>query len=143
MSIHRRWYIVAGVAAAIAGLIGVLAVFGGSTSPRKYVASKYSRAASDDLDGAQAYRSPLAPSVVAAAIAGAWRPADRVTDASGHYLRYSDDVITVFPSGKGSLIRVEDADRAYRRYHSTVHGYWGFSSGQGEAGRGGGPGSGK
>ncbi|WP_412539804.1 DUF4247 domain-containing protein [Longispora sp. K20-0274] len=139
----RKWYIVTGVAAALAALLGGIALFGSSSSPRAYVAKSFSRSTADDVDSAQAYRSAKAPSAVAAMIRGKWKPAEEFADASGYYLRYSDDVVAVFPNGTGSLIRVEDSDRAYRRYHSHVGGYWGFTTGQGEAGRGGGPGSGK
>ncbi|MGY0232439.1 DUF4247 domain-containing protein [Longispora urticae] len=139
----RKWYVFGGIAAVLALVLGGIAVFGSATSPRGYVSRSFTRSAVDDVDGSQAYRSTKAPAAVAAMIRGGWKPAEEFADASGYYLRYSDDVVAVFPRGSGSLIRVEDSDRAYRRYHSHVGGYWGFTTGQGEAGRGGGPGSGK
>src|SRR5262245_33084747 len=90
------------------GVLGV-AVFSGSFSPRNYVDESYHRTADRDLDGgrARAYTSNRTPTMVANEIAGEWRPVDRFADGSGVYLRYADDVITVFPLAAGSLILVE------------------------------------
>lgn len=135
----------------VAGLLGAIGVavlgvatFSGNFSPRNYVDGTYHRAADRDLDGgvAKAYTSDRQPTTVADDIAGAWRPADRYADGSGVYLRYADDVITVFPLAAGSLILVEPTGTAYPRYFPVVGGYWGWRT-PAEGTRGGGPGAGK
>jgi hypothetical protein len=127
------------VFAVVAGIIAVIMLLGG-TSVRDHVDGNYARAAAMDQDGDAAYTSALAPSVVTAAIVGAWKPVSQYADTSGVYLRYNDDLIYVRPEGKGSVIRVDDVDRGYRRYYSHVGGVWGVSSGHGESFRGRGPG---
>lgn len=143
MSRHGKWFLAAG-AAGVAGLVlAAFVIFAGSFSVAGFVSSKYSRASAQDIDDAKAYTVNRRPSLVADEITKAWKPADSFADASGVYLRYSDDVVAIFPRGRGSLIMVEDADRAYRRYHSHVGSHWGWNSRYGGDYRGGGPGSGK
>lgn len=138
----KTWFWIAGIFAVIAGIIAIVMVARG-TSVRDYVDDTYSRASTLDRDDEIAYTSTLAPSAVTAAIAGAWKPVSQYADASGVYLRYNDDMVLVRPEGRGSVIRVDDVDRAYRRYHSHVGGTWGWTSGHGESFRGRGPGAGK
>lgn len=130
-----------------AGLGGLGLLFTGlflfSGSPRSYVSGHYTRATGYDRGTARAYTSGLAPTVVAGAIASHWKPAGRVADGSGVYLRYSDDMIAVRPRGRGSLITVDNFSNGYHHYYSHVGGWWVPSGGTGERFRGGGPGAGK
>ncbi|MGW1677559.1 DUF4247 domain-containing protein [Saccharopolyspora sp. NPDC002376] len=142
----KFWFALAGVAAVLALIIGLVAVFSTGTSPRGYIANNYTRAANLDLSGDadnRAYTSPKAPSAVAFEISKKWRPQSQYTDSSGIYLRYSDDAVVIKPHQRGSVIHVMDARHAYHRYHSHVGGVWGWSSPRGESFRGRGPGAGK
>ncbi|MGX7825609.1 DUF4247 domain-containing protein [Actinokineospora sp. 24-640] len=138
----KTWFWIAGVFTLIAGIIAVVMVARG-TSVRDHVADTYSRASNLDQDEETAYTSSALPSVVTAGIVGAWKPVAQYADASGVYLRYNDDMVLVRPHNGGSVIRVDDVDRAYRRHHSHVGGQWGWTSGHGESFRGRGPGAGK
>lgn len=138
----KTWFWIAGIFTALAGIIAI-AVLARGTTVRDHVDDTYTRASVLDVDDEIAYTSTAAPSVVTAAIAGAWRPVSQYADASGVYLRYNDDMVLVRPHQGGSVIRVDDVDRAYRRYHSHVGGVWGWTSGHGESFRGRGPGAGK
>ncbi len=138
----KAWFWIAGIFAVVAGIIAIVMVARG-TSVRDYVDDTYSRAANLDRDDEIAYTSTSSPSAVTAAITGAWKPVSQYADASGVYLRYNDDMVLVRPEGRGSVIRVDDVDRAYRRYHTHVGSTWGWTSGHGESFRGRGPGAGK
>ncbi|GAA4414212.1 DUF4247 domain-containing protein [Actinokineospora soli] len=138
----KTWFWISGLLAGIAAIIAIIVIARG-TSVRDYVDDTYTRAATLDLDDEIAYTSTAAPSVVTSTIVGAWKPVSQYADASGVYLRYNDDMVLVRPHNGGSVIRVDDVDRAYRRYHSHVGGYWGWTSGHGESFRGRGPGAGK
>lgn len=138
----RFWFWMAGILAAIAGVIAI-AMFARGTTVRDYVDNTYTRAANLDRGEEIAFTSTQAPTLVAANIAGKWKPVSQYADASGVYLRYNDDMVLVRPQGKGSVIRVDDVERAYRTYHSSVGGHWGWTSGHGESFRGRGPGAGK
>lgn len=138
----KTWFWIAGIFAVIAGIIAI-AMLARGTSVRDYVEDTYTRTATLDQDEEIAYTSTAAPSVVTAALVGAWKPVSQYADGSGTYLRYNDDMVLVRPHNGGSVIRVDDVDRAYRRYHSHVGGYWGWTSGHGESFRGRGPGAGK
>lgn len=142
MTKHRRWFIV-GIALALVGvLVAGISIVGGNFSVRGYVADKFQRSRANDIDDdAMAYTSGKTPSAVAAQITKAWEPADEVVDASGVYLRYSNDSVVILPAAVGSLILVEDVRTARHRYSGHTGGYWGWGSGNGV--RGGGPGSGK
>jgi hypothetical protein len=125
-------------------IIGSFTVFSGSFTPRSYVANHYQRAVSRDIGGdARAYTSTKAPTRVADEISKAWSPAGRYADGSGVYLRYSNDSVVLRPNGTGTLILVEGLRTAYRRYSGTVGGSGWIGRGDGNSGRGGGPGSGK
>ena len=82
---------------------------------------------------------------MAASIAGKWKPAERLADPSGYFLRYRNDIVavTAAPEGGGSRIFVDEERRGYARWYPYVGGYWGTYSGPGEGFRGGGPGAGK
>ncbi|SDD95153.1 DUF4247 domain-containing protein [Actinokineospora iranica] len=138
----RFWFWTAGIFGLIAGIVAIAMIARG-TSVRGYVERTYTRAASMDVGEERAYTSPNAPSAVSANIVGQWKPVSQYADASGIYLRYNDDMVLIRPQGKGSVIRVDDIDRAYRSHHSSVGGHWGWTSGHGESFRGRGPGAGK
>lgn len=140
---HRALFLVAALLA-VAGLItGGTALLLGDLSPRRYVASHYTRAQAEDIGGdALAYRSPKQPDQVAADVTGRWQPAAEYVDGSGVYLRYAEDTVVILPFAAGSLILVERLTTAYPRYYGHVGGYWGWSN-RGADFRGGGPGSGK
>ncbi len=129
MTPHRKLFVF-GIALALAGvLVAGFAVFVGNFSARGYVADKFTRSTSDDIgNDAIAYTSSKAPTQVAAQIRNVWEPADEVVDASGVYLRYSDDAIVILPAAIGSLILVEKVSTAYARHHSHVSGYWGWAA---------------
>ncbi|MGA8117198.1 MAG: DUF4247 domain-containing protein [Actinocatenispora sp.] len=137
----RSWFVLAAVLGGIGVLFTGLFLFSGS--PRSYVSGHYSRASHYDRGTARAYTSGSSPSSVAGAIASSWRPAGRVVDGSGIYLRYSDDLIAVRPRGRGSLITVDGFKNGYHHYYSHVGYYWLPIGGHGELLRGGGPGAGK
>ncbi|MCI2422779.1 DUF4247 domain-containing protein [Saccharopolyspora sp. K220] len=142
----KFWFVLAGAAAVLALIIGLVTIFSTGTGPRGYVANTYTRAAHLDLPGDsdnRAYTSTLLPSAVAYQISSKWRPQSQYTDSSGIYLRYSDDAVVIKPQAPGSVIHVMDVDHAYRRYHSHVGGFWGWGSPHGESFRGRGPGAGK
>ncbi len=138
----RFWFWVAGVFAVIAGFVAVAALARGTTV-RSYVEQTYSRQQAADVGDERAYSSPNPPSAVTSNIVGQWKPVSQFADASGVYLRYNDDMVLVRPRGTGSVILVDDVERAYRNHYSSLGGNWGWSSGHGEAFRGRGPGAGK
>ncbi|GAB2993861.1 hypothetical protein GCM10027184_55490 [Saccharothrix stipae] len=138
----RFWFWTAGILGVVAGVIAI-AILARGTTVRDHVDSTYTRAANLDRGEEIAFTSPRAPSLVAADIIGRWKPVSQYADASGVYLRYNDDMVLVRPQGTGSVIRIDDVDRAYRTYHSSVGGNWGWTSGHGESFRGRGPGAGK
>ena len=142
----KFWFVLAGVAALLALVLAIVAIASTGSSVRSYVADHYTRAAHLDEPGNArnaAYTSPKRPSEVAQEITARWRPQSRYTDSTGIYLRYPDDAVVIRPYQSGSVIHVLDDDYAYRRYHSHVGGFWGWSSPHGETFRGGGPGAGK
>lgn len=141
----RYWFILAGVAAVFALILGMTTAFSTGLSPRSYVDHTYARAAHLDPPGrdSRAYTSRNDPTRVAADISDNWRPQNRYADGSGIYLRYSDDAIVVKPRDGGSLIEVMTARRAYNHYPGVVAGFWGWGGAYGESFRGHGPGVGK
>lgn len=140
----RIWYLLAACLGGIGLLIGSIAVFSGSFTPTSYVSKHYQRAASYDIGrDARAYTSRKSPTKVADEITRAWSPAGRYADGSGIYLRYSNDSVVLKPNGTGTLILVEGLRTAYRRYSGVVGGTGWSGRGDGNSGRGGGPGSGK
>lgn len=133
------------VVVGVAGIAGI-AVAGGSV--RGYLDATFARAEGDLVPGAAAgsrtYRSSEAPGPTADRIAAAWRPADRIDDASGSYLRYASSIVAVLPGPDGgAYVTYDDLDRGYRRWYVFVGPRWGRRVGFGEGFRGGGPGLGK
>ena len=91
-------------------------------------------------------RSPHSVTRTAADISSAWKPAERLIDPGGTFLRYSDDIVAVTPRAEGgSTVYLDDEDRGYDRWFPYVVGFWGFGGTGGPIGgtRGGGPGAGK
>lgn len=141
-----RVQVVIGLSLAALGLVAFLVLVGftATSSVRDFVADNYRLVAVRDGGRSREYSSPDPPSQVVAAIAGRWKPADRLTDPSGHFLRYRDDYVVVASDGAGgSRIYVDDEEEGYRRWHGHVGGSWGTYSGRAEDVRGGGPGAGK
>ncbi|GAA2596797.1 hypothetical protein GCM10010399_29310 [Dactylosporangium fulvum] len=141
---RRIWYVMAACLGVIGLFIGGLTLFSGSFSPRSYVSKHYQRAAVRDIGtDARAYVTTKSPTRVANEITGAWKPAGRYADGTGIYLRYSKDSVVLKPNGTGTLILVEPLRTAYNRYSGTVGGSGWVGRGDGNSGRGGGPGTGK
>lgn len=135
------------VALAVAGLavLGLVALLAGSRgSPRQTIASRY-ELVDREGGGSAVYASSSKPRAVADEIAEEWRPAERINDPGGYFLRYGGAMVavTAAPGGAGSRIYVDDDRRGYARWYPYVGGYWGTFSGRGEGFRGGGPGAGK
>ncbi len=142
----KFWFVIAAMTAVLALLVALVTIFSTGSGPRGFVANHYTRAAQLDIrgdDDNEAYTSTKAPSKVTAVITSAWEPITQHTDASGVYLRYSDDGVIIRPRGRGSVIHVMEIDDAYRHFHGVVAGYWGWTGTRGEAFRGRGPGAGK
>lgn len=122
-------------------LLGVIVLAGalisGSTSPRGWINSHYTRTA------AGTYRAQGTPLRVARDISRKFKPSDRAYDPSGVFLRYPGLVVAVLPDGRGSRVLVDNADRGYRRHYTYIGGRWGGPGGRGSIFRGGGPGAGK
>ena len=133
------------VLAGIGGLtFAILLAVTGFDSPRDFVDDRYTLVSSQDGGRSKEYSSPQPPSVVVQKIADRWQPADRVNDTAGFFLRYRDDIVAVMSDGAGgSRIYVDDEEEGYRHWYGHVGGYWGTYSSPAEAGRGGGPGTGK
>ena len=91
-------------------------------------------------------RSPDTVTRTAADISDAWKPAERLVDPGGTFLRYADDIVAVTPRAEGgSTVYLDDEDRGYNRWFPYVVGFWGLGGSGGPVGgtRGGGPGTGK
>jgi hypothetical protein len=138
------WFAIGGVLTIVAVIVALNLFLFNGTSVAAYIDKKYDRNTSLEHDReTRVYTSGKPPSRVTDEIVDAWRPISQHTDASGVYLRYSDDAVVVQPRGSGSVIRVLDVDRAYRHYYGHVGGVWGWTSTHGGSFRGGGPGAGK
>lgn len=122
-------------------LVGGLSSCG--SSPRSWVKDHYTSAGK--RDGADVYRTRDRVEKVTKDLTSAWKPADRITDPGGVFLRYSDELIAIRPiaNGGGTELSVDDADRGYASFYPYVGGWFGSYSGRAEGFRGGGPGSGK
>lgn len=137
---------------AVVGLVAVVGLFvGGGGGVRSHLADTYTRAPVSGTDAGTGggspsvvYTSPDPPAKVASRIAGAWKPAERINDPGGYFLRYRNEIVAVTSAaGGGSRIFVDDEDRGYARWYPYIGGRWGTFSGRGETFRGGGPGAGK
>ncbi|GAA2075901.1 DUF4247 domain-containing protein [Actinomadura alba] len=134
----KKWYIAGGLVAGLGVIALVGALVSGGSSPRGWIAKNYTRTAADT------FRASGMPTKVASDISRKHRPADRIYDPSGVFLRYPKVIVAVLPDGvQGSRITVDDADRGFRRYYSYVGARWGGPDGRISSFRGGGPGAGK
>ena len=127
-------------------LAGIAGIYGLSQrgSVRSYLLNAY-HVVEQDGDSYR-LRSPDDVTTTAADISAAWKPAERLVDPGGTFLRYADDIVAVTPRAEGgSTIYVDDEDRGYDRWFPYVVGFWGFGGSGGPVGgtRGGGPGAGK
>jgi hypothetical protein len=134
------------VAGGVLLLIAVVLLVGGlsscGSSPRSYIKGHYT--AAGRRDGADLFRTKQPVARVTRDLTKEWKPADRLTDPGGVFLRYRDDLVAIRPaSGGGSEISVDDADRGYAHWYPFVGGWFGTYSGRAESFRGGGPGTGK
>ncbi|HET9770244.1 MAG TPA: DUF4247 domain-containing protein [Acidimicrobiia bacterium] len=137
----------AALGAAGIGLVALLGVmFGTKGSVRSHIAGKYQRVEAESRGRSAVYTSTQPPGAVARSIAGAWKPAERVNDPGGYFLRYRTAIVAVTAAGagqQGSRIYVDDQRDGYNRWYPYVGGVWGTFSGPGETFRGGGPAAGK
>jgi hypothetical protein len=125
-------------------LVGVL--FGTKGSVRSHIAGKYQRVEAESKGRSAVYTSSQAPAAVARSIAGTWKPAERINDPGGYFLRYKSAMVAVTAAAAGqtgSRIYVDDQRQGYNRWYPYVGGRWGTFSGPGETFRGGGPAAGK
>jgi hypothetical protein len=142
----KRHTVIALVMAGI-GVLGLVLTIARHQSVREYIDKHYRAAPSERLDERSrptlvyVSRAPVAKT--AEDIAGHQKPADRRVSASGIFLRYEDDIVSVLPAATGSRILVDDEGTGYRRNYFFVGGFWGRYSGPAESFRGGGPGVGK
>lgn len=141
----RNHAIGAVVLIAIGGLALTAVILGSRGSLRQHLGDTYTLVSTGSGGRSAEYAAPGRPSAVAASIAGKWKPAERLADPSGYFLRYRNDIVavTAAPGGGGSRIFVDEERRGYARWYPYVGGYWGTYSGPGEGFRGGGPGAGK
>lgn len=129
-------------------VVGALAMTGVVLSTRgslrDHLRDRYTLVSTTEGGRSLEFSSDAVPSAVAASIAGEWKPAERLADPSGYFLRYRNDIIAVTAAeGGGSRIYVDEERRGYGRWYPYIGGYWGTYSGPGEGFRGGGPGAGK
>lgn len=128
----------------LAALLGVL--FGTKGSVRDHIAGKYQRVAAESQGRSVVYTSTQPPGAVAKSIAGAWKPAERINDPGGSFLRYRSAIVAITAAAagqQGSRIYVDDQRQGYNRWYPYIGGRWGTFSGPGETFRGGGPAAGK
>ncbi len=128
----------------LAALLGV--VFGTKGSVRDHIAGKYQRVAAESNGSSVVYTSTEPPGAVAKSIAGAWKPAERINDPGGYFLRYRSAIVAITAAAAGqagSRIYVDDQRQGYNRWYPYIGGRWGTFSGPGETFRGGGPAAGK
>ena len=138
-----RWgSVLLGLAAAVLGIGLLTSACSGPAGVEAHIRSTYERG--PDEDGGRTYTSDEPPDEVAGDIAQRWRPAERVNDPSGYFLRYRSAIVAVTGAeGGGSRVWVDDERRGYARWYPIIGGRWGTYSGPGETFRGGGPGAGK
>lgn len=123
------------------GLAGLCAATDGSV--RSYIAGRYDRLPAESSGRSAVYQADGTPARVAASIADRWKPAERINDPGGYFLRYRNEIVAVTADGEGSRIYVDDQNRGYARWYPYIGGTWGTFSGRGEDFRGGGPLAGK
>ena len=137
----------AALGAAGLGLVALLGVlFGTKGTVRDHIAGKYQRVAAESQGRSNVYTSSQSPGAVAKSIAGAWKPAERINDPGGYFLRYRSAIVAITAAAAGqagSRIFVDDQRQGYNRWYPYIGGRWGTFSGPGETFRGGGPAAGK
>ena len=139
--------LIAALGAAGVGLVALFGVlFGTSGSVRSHIGGKYQRVDAESKGRSAVYTSSQSPGSVARSISGAWKPAERINDPGGYFLRYKSAMVAVAAAAAGqagSRIYVDDQGRGYNRWYPYIGGRWGTFSGPGETFRGGGPAAGK
>ena len=78
-----------------------------------------------DNGTARGYAATGAPTAVAAAIAGASQPINRLTAGDRQYLQYDDEIVRVQPGPGGSTVLVDDYANGYRRWAGDLSSVWG------------------
>jgi hypothetical protein len=147
VKITPRLKLFAALGAAGIGLITLVGVLvGGRGSVREYIAGKDQRVPAESKGRSAVYTSSQSPGEVAGSIADAWKPAERINDPGGYFLRYGSAMVAVTAAGEGqpgSRIYVDDQREGYQRWYPYIGGRWGTFSGPAETFRGGGPAAGK
>ena len=142
-----RVKLIAALAAAGVGGVAILGLlFGTRGSVRDYIGGRYQRVPAESAGRSVVYTSNQPPGEVARSISGAWKPAERINDPGGYFLRYGSAIVAVTALGAGqagSKIFVDDQRQGYSRWYPYLGGRWGTFSGPGETFRGGGPAAGK
>jgi hypothetical protein len=141
--VSRRSLVLVAVVLVLAGIAGIVAL-SQRGSVRSHVLRTYDVVSRDG--DSYVLRSSDDVTTTAGDIARAWKPAERVVDPGGTFLRYSDDIVAVTPRPQGgSTVYLDDEDRGYYRWFPYVVGFWGRGGSGGLIGgtRGGGPGTGK
>lgn len=137
----------AALGAAGIGLVAVLGLlFGTKGSVRSFIGGRYQRVEAESKGRSAVYTSNQSPGAVAQSISKAWKPAERINDPGGSFLRYRSAIVAVTAAAAGqagSRIYVDDQREGYNRWYPYVGGRWGTFSGPGETFRGGGPAAGK
>lgn len=90
-----------------------------------FVTSTYTRTANLDDGTARAFTAPGTRQSVAAAIAAATDPIDRVDQPQASYLQYRNAIVRVAANGAGSVVRVDSYGNGYRRWAGDVAPRWG------------------
>ncbi len=139
--------LIAALGAAGVGLFALAGVlFGTKGSVRSHIAGKYQRVEAESKGRSAVYTSNQSPGSVARSISSAWKPAERINDPGGYFLRYRSAMVAVTAAAagqSGSRIYVDDQRQGYNRWYPYIGGRWGTFSGPGESFRGGGPAAGK
>ena len=142
LSTGRRVQLAFAAVLVVAGVVGAIGAVATAGSVRSHLAGTYALVGQEGRSAV--YSSAQPPATVARDIARRWRPAERVNDPGGYFLRYRNAMVAVTPGpAGGSRIYVDDERRGYARWYPYVGGRWGTFSGRGETVRGGGPGTGK
>lgn len=138
----------------VAGLLAVVciggfaAMFANKSSVQDHLSRTYASADTAAVPGAtpgsRTFKSTATPLSTAASIAKAWKPAERLDQPNGTFLRYGSGIVGVLPAPDGgSYVTYDSSNAGYTRWFPYVGGWWGTTSGAGETFRGGGPGAGK
>jgi len=143
VSLSPKFKLFAALGAAGIGLVALIGILVGTRgSVRDHIAGRYQRVAAESKGRSVVYTSPDPPGTVARSIAGAWKPAERINDPGGYFLRYGSAIVAVTAAGagqQGSRIYVDDQRQGYNRWYPYIGGRWGTFSGPAETFRGGGP----